>query len=228
MPTQRGRVKMRTQLKPPGTRCYVPGYADDATQFAIDQSQLGIAPIAVAGGVARLATGGRVLGISFKGPAHKRAAKQAPALYQRAIAGDNAALAELERLSRQAATSKAKAIFRQWYDKAVAAGAGKVQATAPAPAAGQPAMAPPAPAPPSPSGVTPPTVPTIGPITVTLPGASSPQYLPAPPSTLPGGESPVPTEAPMQRAGMLGGDMGKMIIPGIILLAVTLLGQKRR
>lgn len=233
MPTIRRGVKVRArpQAKPPGTRCYVPGYVDDATQFAIDQSQLGVAPavVGVASGAVKLATGGRVLGVSFKTPAHKRAAKEAPALYQRAIAGDNAALVELERLSRQAATSKAKAIFRQWYDKAIAAGAGKVQATAPAPAPGQPAIAPPAaPAPPPPSGVTPPSVPTIGPITVTLPQAPSPGYIPAPPSTLPGGEPQVPPEtgATTQQAGMFGAEGLKGALPLLALGLALMFGRK--
>ncbi len=211
------RTLTRPQPKPPGTRCYVPGFLSDADQFAIDQSQLGIAPLAVASAGAGLFRRG-----AFKTPAHKVAAKQGPQLKARAIAGDNAALVELERLSRQSATSKSKAIYLRYYNEAVAAiGARPAPTIAPP---GTPALptVPVSPAPP---------VPGIGPITITLPGA--PALLPQPAAALPGGEAPVPAEAaptverPMQ-AGLFGGDMGKLMIPGLILFALMQLGGKKR
>lgn len=64
-------------------------------------------PIAFAG--AAVSKAKRLL----KTPAHKRAAREAPGVVQRALAGDQAAIALLRHNAVSAATEKAKAIWRQ-------------------------------------------------------------------------------------------------------------------
>ena len=49
-------------------------------------------------------------------PSHIRAQKVGAALYQLAVGGDPAARTELERLTREAATSRAKGVYRQFFN----------------------------------------------------------------------------------------------------------------
>jgi hypothetical protein len=55
--------------------------------------------------------------------------------------------------------------------------------------------------------------------------------MPTPTAQLPGGESQVPEEVarpPVQQAGLFGGDMGKLILPGLGLLLLSQFFKKGR
>lgn len=77
-----------------------------------------VAPLA--GAVSRIAGKIPVVGGVFnkltRTPAHKRAARAAPALVAAAQAGDENARAELARLATYSATSKSKAVYRSALD----------------------------------------------------------------------------------------------------------------
>lgn len=246
MPIRR-KVPVRPQPKPPGTRCYVPGFMNDAEQFAIDQSQLGVAPVVV-GAAAKLATGGRVLGVSFKKPSPRVFGGP---LYStlnnfkdRIERGD---VGGIDALWKEATTAKDKSAWRRIWNELLPtwritpAQYERIKQLDPSlqvmmPTAAPAPYVPPyvAPGAPPPSGVTPPSVPSVGPTTIYLPpsgGSGGPVLMPQPPSMLPGGEPLVPDEVArpvVAQAGLFGGDMGKLVIPGLILFAITQLGGKKR
>lgn len=189
----------------------------------------GVAPL-VAVGAAKAGAG--VFRRIGKKPAHKVAAQQGPVLMRAAIAGDAGALAELLRLAQGSATSRSKAIYRRFYDQAIAGGAGRVAVATPTPTR-------------LPAGPGTAPAPVPGPVTDAT-GRPAP-YLPEVPSPIPPAAGGPPTasedvaraaeaggEEPPLRAG-IGLDLkNPLVLAGLAALAVFVVpamvggGSRRR
>lgn len=221
MPVKRA-VKAMRQPKPKGTRCYVPGYVDEGAQFIIDQSQLGIAPLAIAAKAFSV-----IPGISFKTPSEKRARKVIPGVVSSANSGNLVAVAVMDNRRRigGAGIAKERAEWQKGFDQVIPAVravydpiASKVLASIPsgypgpeaaaqyatqtvkgpsdftAPQAGQPAISQP-PIAQQPVVIQQPSGGGINlpPINISIPAPPS-GTLPTPTTSLPGGEPQVPDD----------------------------------
>lgn len=235
MPVKRV-VAAKKQPKPKGTRCYVPGYCDEASQFIIDQSQLGIAPLAIAAKAVSI-----IPGISFKTPSEKRARKVIPGVVASANNGNLVAVAVMDNRRRigGAGIAKERAEWQKGFDSVVQSVravydpiANRVLASIPsgykgpeeaaqyatqvvkgpsdfaAPQAGQPTQQP---------VVQQPVVQqpasggggfTLPPINISVPAPAPSGTLPVPATSLPGGESQVPEEVAKGAADQQGTQPG--------------------
>lgn len=235
----------RGQDRPGGTRCYVPGYLDDNMQHVADMQQLGITPVAVYGAAQ---AGGLKISLKkgsprmFGGPL----VSTVNSFRSRYESGDVGVIREMDRARK---TAKDKSAWQRIWNELLptwstrtAAQYELIKQLDP----GANVSPPPSGAAAPPGVVTQPTQPGAQPVTqpittqpvlpgtpsisITLPSPAP--VMPIPPSQLPGGEPQVPSEAaPTQpvRAGMFGGDMGKLLIPGIVLLVASqVFGKKRR
>ena len=240
--TRRGRVMDR----PPGTRCYVPGFQDSATQFEIDQQQLGVAPIAAGMAVAK--AGG--LRISFKKGSPRYMGgplvRTVDAAMQRVASGDTATITKLNQLRQGIGTDKkgkrawqgvwvnelpkqplttAQYTLIKQYDSSLPVSPPAV-VTGPAPALPPPPTAQPTIAPPAPPQVIWPWAPAPSPAPAPAPVVIT---MPVPPESLPGGEAPVTQPTEPVKAGLFGGgQMATLAIVGFGALLLTQLTGKRR
>lgn len=248
-------MPQKVRDRPQGTRCYVPGYLNDADQFRVDG--IGIAPLAVA------AIAKRVLRISFKKPSGKRAAAVIGGVINSALGGNLTAVKCLWERRNIAGIAKERAVWASGLNKVTSqkpelitlmtryfslipaidhsspesAARTAIERVYTGPQPGSMLPGQPGPI----SVITPvgPSVPTPG-----APGTISilPPYTPpwfGPPTTGPAPVGPPvpgypeipaePTVPPVAQAGMFGGfDMGKMLIPGLVLLGISMLSGKRR
>jgi hypothetical protein len=113
IPTGRGKDR------PKDTRCYVPGYLDDATQHAVDQQQLGLVPLAIAGAVASKLP----LASMFKTPSDKRAKKVIGPVIASANSGNLTAVAVMDNRRRigGAGIASERAVWQNGFNQVTGA-----------------------------------------------------------------------------------------------------------
>jgi hypothetical protein len=227
----------------------VPGFLSDAEQFEADCAGLGLEPISTGIAVTK------VLGIKFgksdrylgpgqitkdpkKGPLFGTLTSFLTRVSQgdvgvinewdnarkRVIGWQNAWVHELPKIPLTAAQyQRVKQLDPQ---SSVVMISPVVTPGAPSLPPAPPQVGPAAPAPLPPPAYSPAPMPGA-PAAPPAPGAP-PTYTP-PVSQMPGGESPIPSQnQPPTQAGMFGGDMGKALIPGLIILGISMIANKGR
>lgn len=113
IPTGRGKDR------PKDTRCYVPGFLDDATQHAVDQQQLGILPVLAVASVASKLP----LASMFKTPSDKRAKKVIGPVIASANSGNLTAVAVMDNRRRVggAGIASERAVWQNGFNQVTGA-----------------------------------------------------------------------------------------------------------